>query len=72
MARNQGTQQTALAPGITYSFEGDTLVLRMDTTQDLGPSSSGKTRLVASTRSFLGLPNGQSISLNLTRPNTGE
>jgi hypothetical protein len=35
---------------ITISTKGSTLVIEIDATKDLGPSASGKTRLVASTQ----------------------
>jgi len=35
---------------IETELDGNTLVMRVDLTKDLGPSSSGKTTLVASSR----------------------
>ena len=35
---------------VKVTLEGNELVVRMDLTQDLGLSKSGKTRLVASTK----------------------
>ncbi len=34
---------------VAISVEGNTLILKIDLTKDFGPSSSGKTRIVATT-----------------------
>lgn len=60
------TPAMQIAPGITVAMEGDTAVLRVDTTQDLGPSSTGKTNIVAKT-GYAALPNGQRVNLTVTR-----
>lgn len=38
-----------IGKNIAYEMDGDTLVIRIDTTQDFGPSNSGKTIIIAST-----------------------
>lgn len=38
-----------LGKNIAYEMDGDTLVIRIDTTKDFGPSNSGKTIIIAST-----------------------
>jgi hypothetical protein len=35
---------------VTVEVQGSTIVIKIDGTKDLGPSSSGKTRLVGSTQ----------------------
>lgn len=70
MATRRQTANTDTLPvsqGITAEMQGNTLVLRLNTAQDLGPSKSGKTHVVATTRGFVTLPNGQRVSLNLIR-----
>lgn len=47
------------------SKDGKTLVVTVDLTKDMGPSASGKTRLIASTRGALKLP-GTDATLNIS------
>ncbi|NIP33734.1 MAG: hypothetical protein GWN39_02245, partial [Thermoplasmata archaeon] len=42
--------------GVTYQVEGDELVLTFDLSKDFGPSSSGKTLIVASSQGNQTLP----------------
>lgn len=48
MAKKNSTGNT-IGKNINYEMDGDTLVIRIDTTQDFGPSNSGKTIIIAST-----------------------
>lgn len=48
MAKTKSGAQT-IGKNISYEMDGDVLVLRIDTTQDFGPSNSGKTIIIAST-----------------------
>ena len=48
--------------------EGDKLIIEVDLTVDLGDSSSGKTRVIASTRGNAKVPNSDAmIGLNVYR-----
>lgn len=41
---------------VEMSVEGDTLTIKVDLTKEFGPSSSGKTTIVASTEGNVGVP----------------
>jgi hypothetical protein len=43
------------------------LVITIDMSRDLGPSSTGKTRLIATTSGNVKLPGGERIGLNVYR-----
>lgn len=55
------------------SVEGDVLVIRVDLTRDFGPSSSGKTTIVASTEGNV-IVEGRDVrvGLNVYRPRPRE
>jgi hypothetical protein len=53
---------------MTVEVEGDTLVIRIDLTSDQGLSSSGKSRIVASTHGNMLVGNGVKLGLNCYRP----
>jgi hypothetical protein len=59
--------KVAAAPrNVKVSVEGTELVLRVDMTQDLGPSSTGKTNLIASgTAKVPGFEGRAGFSLNV-------
>jgi hypothetical protein len=50
-----------LGAGVEASFEGDTLVLRIDTSKNFGKSASGKNTILGSTlgNKQIVLPNGK-------------
>ncbi len=50
---------------VDWSIEGDILTIRIDLTQDFGPSSSGKTRII--TRS-VGADREEQIGVSVYRP----
>ena len=56
---------TMLGENILAAVEGDKLTLVIDLSEDLGPSSSGKTNIVASTRGSLVIPNHPHLKLGL-------
>lgn len=48
------------------TVEGDTLVIRVDLTKEFGPSSSGKTLIVASTEGNVPVPGREErVGLNI-------
>ena len=54
---------------VEMSVEGDVLVIRVDLTRDFGPSSSGKTAIVASTEGNVGVPGSEiKVGLNCYKP----
>lgn len=48
------------------SKDGKTLTVVVDLTKDLGPSASGKTRLIGSTRGGVKLEGHDGVSLNVS------
>jgi hypothetical protein len=50
---------------VTLSVDKNVLVIRVDLTQDFGPSSSGKTRIVATTAGNAEVPEHDDIKLGL-------
>ena len=51
---------------VTLRRDGDLLIVTIDTTQDHGPSASGKTHICATTRGFVPVPECDGLRLNLT------
>jgi hypothetical protein len=53
--------------GITMETteDGKTLIVKIDLTQDHGPSSSGKTRIVASTNGNQRVPGNDAIQIGI-------
>lgn len=49
---------------VRMAFEGEDLVIRIDLSQRLGPSASGKTTIVASTGGSVAVGNGIFLGLN--------
>ena len=58
---------TSYGRNVRVEVEDNDLVIRIDTTKNLGPSKSGKTQIVATTNGnkAIDLPNGNSIVLGL-------
>jgi hypothetical protein len=58
---------------VKFSYEGDTLVLRIDLSKNLGRSASGKSTLIASTGSKFGvpLPGGETLNVSVFKPVEG-
>ena len=50
---------------VTLSVDKKVLVIRVDLTQDFGPSSSGKTRIIATTAGNAEVPGHEDIKLGL-------
>lgn len=58
---------------VEMHVEGDILTIRIDLSQEFGPSSSGKTVIVASTEGNVPLPDREEkIGLNVYRPRLRE
>ena len=55
---------------VELSLDGDILTIRVDLTQTFGPSSSGKTTIIASTEGNVAVGPGreEKIGLNVYRP----
>lgn len=55
---------------VELSLDGDILTIRVDLTQTYGPSSSGKTTIIASTEGNVAVDAGrdEKIGLNVYRP----
>ena len=55
---------------VTMTRSGDTLTITVDMSKNLGPSSSGKTTLIASTEGNVTVegPEGAKIGLNVYKP----
>jgi hypothetical protein len=66
---NKNEQASSSQPAlVTYTVEGDELVVRCPLTAEGAPSKSGKTRLVATSHGWMSLPDGASFSINVKRP----
>ncbi|MDD5168219.1 MAG: hypothetical protein PHN75_05335 [Syntrophales bacterium] len=53
---------------VEMTVEGDILTIKIDLTKDFGPSSSGKTRIIASTEGNISIPDREEkIGLNVYR-----
>ena len=50
---------------IAMQLQGDKLVIEIDLAQDLGPSKSGKTILIASSEGNVGVPGREDVKLGL-------
>jgi hypothetical protein len=60
-------KETEIGTNVTAQVEGNVLTLRIDLSKDLGPSKSGKTRMVATTSGNVKLPDGAKLGLNVYR-----
>lgn len=52
---------------ISVKEEGDEIVVRFKKDKQIGPSSSGKSTLIATTRGNQKLPNGMTLAVNCYR-----
>jgi hypothetical protein len=53
---------------VEMTVEGNTLTIKVDLTKEFGPSSSGKTIIIASTEGNISIPNrDEKIGLNVYR-----
>jgi hypothetical protein len=52
---------------VEVTVDGSRLTIVVDLSKDLGPSRSGKTRLIASTNGNFALPDGSKLGLNVYR-----
>lgn len=50
---------------VDMAVQGDTLVIKVDLTKDFGPSSSGKTVIIASTEGNISIPDNEEIKIGL-------
>ncbi len=50
---------------VEMSVEGNNLIIKVDLTKDFGPSSSGKTIIVASTEGNQSVPGKETIKIGL-------
>jgi hypothetical protein len=62
------TNATELGDNVVGQVVDGKLVLVIDTTVSLGPSSSGKSMMVSTTHGFARMPGGLSVSLNVIKP----
>ena len=54
---------------VDMKVEGNMLIIRVDLTKEFGPSSSGKTTIVASTEGNVDVPEHEvKVGLNVYRP----
>lgn len=70
MARNQTQAQAdeqVIGLGVRVSQDGNDIVIRIDASKDHGPSASGKTRIVASSKGNVTLANGVTLGINAYR-----
>lgn len=64
-----GVQAMLIGENVTAELDGNTLILRVDVTERLRLSGSGKTTIVASTGGFSSAMGGVGVSLNVTAKN---
>lgn len=50
---------------VEMTLEGSTLIVRIDITKELGPSSSGKSEIVASTEGNASVPGHEDIKVGV-------
>ena len=57
---------------VEMTVEGNTLTIKVDLTQDFGPSSSGKTVIIATTAGNVSIPGDEDkkVGLNVYRKKT--
>jgi hypothetical protein len=58
---------------VAFEVEGDVLVMRVDLSQELGASSSGKSVIIATTGGNVAVPGREAVKvgLNVYRPRAG-
>jgi len=50
---------------IEMKLEGDILTIKVDVTKEFGPSSSGKTIIIASTEGNISIPDKEAVKIGL-------
>ena len=50
---------------VEMKVEGNTLIIKVDLTKDFGPSSSGKTTIIASTEGNQSVPDQENVKIGL-------
>jgi len=60
-------EERVLGQNIDAKIDGKILTLTIDLSRDVGPSKSGKSRIVATTSGNIQLPDGAKIGLNIYR-----
>lgn len=50
---------------VDMAVQGDTLIIKVDLSKDYGPSSSGKTVIIASTEGNIAIPDNEEIKIGL-------
>jgi len=63
----KSSKALTLGQNIEYAMEGNTLVMRVDLSTEIGPSASGKTVLIASTQGNKEIANGIRVGINIYR-----
>ena len=64
-------EKRTIGSNVEATIDGDTLTLVIVLSRDLGPSSTGKTRMIATTSGNVKLPGGERIGLNVYRSASG-
>jgi hypothetical protein len=54
-----------MAKNCDFSVEGNTLTIKVDLSKDFGPSSSGKTTIIASTEGNISVPGKEEVKIGL-------
>jgi hypothetical protein len=54
-----------MSKNVELAVEGNTLTIKVDLSKDFGPSSSGKTTIIASTEGNISIPGREEIKLGL-------
>jgi hypothetical protein len=54
-----------MAKNVDITVEGNTLTIKVDLSKDFGPSSSGKTNIIASTEGNISIPGREEIKIGL-------
>ena len=54
-----------MAKNCTMTVEGNTLTIKVDLAQDFGPSSSGKTNIIATTEGNISIPGKEEVKIGL-------
>ena len=55
-----------LGTNVRIERDGDEVLIFINVTEDHGPSSTGKTRIVANTHGFITIPGVDGLKLNVT------
>lgn len=54
-----------MAKNVDMAVEGNILTIKVDLSKDFGPSSSGKTTIIASTEGNISIPGREEIKIGL-------